>query len=165
MLPAKPTSADSIGMSPPAKVPPATAAAARKRYLAAKAHFKKMDYHRAVECLRECIRLVPDKAKYHNLLARTMAKNPYWRKQTEHHFKRVIELAPFVVDGYLGLAQLYEECRLTTRATKMYRKVLAIEPDHYIAASKLAKNTSTIEQLFEKSGLLKQLRKKDRVDR
>ena len=119
--------------APPKLPPPSPQAMARVRYRVGVGHFDEADYHSAVENLREAVRLAPDKAQYHHMLARALAKNPKWRKQTETHLLRVVELVPYETSAYLDLARLYEDSQLPMRAKKMYAKILEIDPDHEIA--------------------------------
>lgn len=44
-----------------------------------------------------------------------------------------LELNPEDVDCYLGLAEIYEAGGMTTRAQRMYRKVLKCDPANEIA--------------------------------
>ncbi len=110
---------------------------AEAKYRAAKGHYKSKDYHEAVQNLREAVRLAPDKMAYHKLLGQALMKNPRWHKQAEAHFQQVVDAEPYNTECYLGLATIYEDGGLSTRARKMYEQVLTLDPDHEVALEKL----------------------------
>ena len=163
----KPTESDVTADADEAEPSPATVAASPKeiaeaQYRIGRGQFAKQDYHGAVENFRASVRLAPEDPKYHLWLARTLVKNPNWAKMAEQHFRRFIELVPFETAGYLELARLYEQSGLATRAKKVYREILQLEPNHEIAKEKLAKPEGTVGTLILRSTtLLKRLRGKE----
>ena len=54
---------------------------AEAQYREGKRHFLEMRFFDAIQCLREAVRLAPDKGHYHKLLAQALVKNPHWRKE------------------------------------------------------------------------------------
>ncbi len=117
------------------QTPPAVIA--EKKYRAGMSYYDVADYHRAVENLREAVRLAPKNIHYHKLLGQALAKNPKWRKHAEGHFHLVLKAVPYDTECYLELAYIYEEKGLPMRAKKMYEQVLELDPDHPIATGKL----------------------------
>jgi tetratricopeptide (TPR) repeat protein len=80
--------------------------------------------------LRKCVEMVPEKAEYQAMLARSLGKVPQFRQDAISHFQKAIELDPWNLEPYLGLAELYEEMELTSRALSTYSKVLELNPVH-----------------------------------
>ncbi len=133
---------------------------AEAQFRAAKVHFAEMSYYDAIQCARDAIRYVPDKAPYHNLLARALAKNPKWYKQAEQHFQFAIELDEFDLESRLGLAALYEDNGMQARADKFYRAILEYDPDNTIASEKI--NGQQNSTTFGKFRLLTRLLARDK---
>ncbi|MGH9462265.1 MAG: DUF4388 domain-containing protein, partial [Vicinamibacteria bacterium] len=80
---------------------------AARYYRDANKHFSQNHFHETVELMEEAVRFDPGKAKYHKLLARALAKNPFWGKRAEEHFETALELSPFDFDCLVGLGELY----------------------------------------------------------
>jgi curved DNA-binding protein CbpA len=100
-------------------------------------HFEHMEYFDAIQCLRECVRMIPGEPRYHKLLARALSKNPRWRKEAEEHFMVALKANEFDLECLLGLAENYEAAGLASRASSTYERVLAYDPDNSIAREKL----------------------------
>lgn len=119
----------------PHTVPPEVVA--ERHYQQGLQHFERMQYYDAIQCLRESVRMLPGEARFHKLLARALSKNPKWLKEAEQHFMIALRADEFDVECLLGLAENYEAANLTTRAARMYERVLAYDPDHALAREKL----------------------------
>jgi serine/threonine protein kinase/curved DNA-binding protein CbpA len=100
-------------------------------------HFERMEYFDAIQCLRECVRMIPGEPRYHKLLARALSKNPRWRKEAEEHFMVALKANEFDLECLLGLAENYEAAGLASRASSTYERVLAYDPDNSVAREKL----------------------------
>jgi tetratricopeptide (TPR) repeat protein len=96
-----------------------------------------MEYFDAIQCLRECVRMIPGEPRFHKLLARALSKNPNWRKEAEDHFMLALKANEFDLECLLGLAENYEAAGLVTRATNLYERILAYDPEHAGAREKL----------------------------
>ncbi len=124
---------------------------AHEHYDAARRSFDGMAYHDAIQFLREAVRLDPIEPAYHKLLATALTKNPLWIKEAEQSFMDALELNPDDVDCYLSLAEIYKESGMTTRAQRMYRKVLERDPANEIAFEHLPdenpKSRSRVDRL------------------
>ncbi len=68
------------------------------------------------------------RARARTVLARAYVKNPKWRRRAEVALRLAIEDDPKQVDAHLLLARLYAEAGLATRASALYRRVLALDP-------------------------------------
>jgi serine/threonine protein kinase/curved DNA-binding protein CbpA len=119
----------------PYTVPPEVVA--ERHYQQGYTHFERMEYFDAIQCLRECVRMIPAEPRYHKLLAKALSKNPHWRKEAEEHFIVALKANEFDIECLLGLAENYEAANLKTRATAVYERILAFDPDHPVAREKL----------------------------
>jgi curved DNA-binding protein CbpA len=121
--------------STPYTVPPEVVA--DRHYQQGYTHFERMEYFDAIQCLRECVRMIPGEARYHKLLAKALSKNPHWRKEADEHFTVALKANEFDLECLLGLAENYEAAGLATRAASFYERILAYDPDHAVAYGKL----------------------------
>lgn len=87
--------------------------------------------------LRKCVEIAPDVAKYHAMLARSLAALPQYRQEAIGCFEKAIELDPWNTSTYFQFAELYELMRLPWRAVPLYRKILEIDPAHSKASGRL----------------------------
>jgi curved DNA-binding protein CbpA len=110
---------------------------ADRHYQQGYTHFERMEYFDAIQCLRECVRMMPGEPRYHKLLAKALSKNPNWRKEAEDHFMVALKANEFDLESLLGLAENYEAAGLATRAANLYERILAYDPDHPVAREKL----------------------------
>jgi curved DNA-binding protein CbpA len=110
---------------------------ADRHYQQGYAHFERMEYFDAIQCLRESVRMMPGEPRYHKLLAKALSKNPNWRKEAEDHFMVALKANEFDLECILGLAENYEAAGLATRAANLYERILAYDPDHAVAREKL----------------------------
>jgi hypothetical protein len=69
--------------------------------------------------------------------ARSMSKNPRWLRRAEEALLDVIKEDPRHVEAHYELGQIYSAGGLTTRAQRMYRRVLELETSHRGAAAAL----------------------------
>jgi hypothetical protein len=71
------------------------------------------------------------------LWARAMSKNAKWRRRAEEALLDIIKNEPRHVEAHFELGMIYTAGGLTTRAQRMYRRVLELDPAHKGAASGL----------------------------
>jgi tetratricopeptide (TPR) repeat protein len=81
--------------------------------------------------------MLPDDPRFRKLLARSLSKNPKWRREAETHFLEALKHDEFDIECLLGLAETYEAANLSTRAAKLYERVLTYDPDNAVAAERL----------------------------
>ncbi len=110
---------------------------AERHYQQGYTHFERKEYFDAIQCLRESVRMVPAEPRYHKLLAKALSKNPNWRKEAEEHFMVALKANEFDIECLLGLAENYESAGLATRATGIYERILAYDPDHPVARERI----------------------------
>jgi serine/threonine protein kinase/curved DNA-binding protein CbpA len=110
---------------------------AERHYQQGYGHFEREEYFDAIQCLRECVRMMPGEPRFHKLLAKALSKNPNWRKEAETHFLQALKANEFDLECLVGLAETYEAAGLATRAANIYEKILAYDPDHSIAREKM----------------------------
>jgi hypothetical protein len=71
------------------------------------------------------------------LRARVYSRNPKWRKDAEQELMEVTRADPANAEAYFLLGTLYKEAGVASRATAMFRKVLALKPRHAGALAEL----------------------------
>jgi tetratricopeptide (TPR) repeat protein len=91
----------------------------------------------SVVWLRKCVHREPDRAKYHAMLARSLATVVAYRDESIEHFQKAIDLDPWNTTAYFQFGQLYEEMQLPWRARTLYLKILEINPVHTKARERL----------------------------
>ena len=110
---------------------------AAKQFQLGKRYFEEMSYFDAIQCLKEAVRVSPEKVSYHKLLAAALAKNPHWLKEAEEHLLTVLEFDQFDVEAYLSLGEIYQKTGMETRAQKMYQKALELDPVNETAQERI----------------------------
>jgi curved DNA-binding protein CbpA len=100
-------------------------------------HYTEMHYFDAIQCLREAVRLAPEKGHYHKLLAQALSKNPHWTKEAEEHFHKALESNQFDPECFVGLGEIYEAAGMTSRSQKMYAQALNYDPSNEFAREKI----------------------------
>jgi hypothetical protein len=106
--------------------------------LAANCH-RDDNFEGAIFWLRKCVNLAPDVAKYHASLAANLATATHHRREAIQHFEKAIELDPWNPGPFLKFAELHEVTQLPWRAEPLYRKVLEIDPENFLAKQALAR--------------------------
>jgi Flp pilus assembly protein TadD len=102
-------------------------------------YFQMRDYFNAVQQFREAVRLLPDMARYRHALGKAMMRNPRWRKEAEHNFKKAIALDEFNAEYRVSLGILYLEAGLSGKAEAQFREALAWDSENQSALRQLAK--------------------------
>lgn len=97
-------------------------------FLEANRFWQAGDYFDAVASMSEAVRLDPDKAMYHRVLARWLSENPSCAEAAREHFERAIALDPGDREAQLGLAHLFESEGRSDRARVIYDKLAAAGP-------------------------------------
>jgi curved DNA-binding protein CbpA len=110
---------------------------AAKQYQLGKRYFNEMSYFDAIQCLREAVRISPEKVNYLKLLGLALAKNPHWLKEAEEHLQKAIRLDQFDVEAHVSLGEIYEKTGMETRAKKMYQKAYELDPNNEEAREKV----------------------------
>ena len=101
--------------------------------------FESGKFHDAINAFEEAVRLDESKATYFCLLGQAMGKNPHWIDSAVEHLERARSIDQEDLEILWQLAQLYD--RSETRreeAFGLYREVLARDPSHFGARSRLA---------------------------
>lgn len=115
--------------------------AAEGHYKEGKRHFDEMHFFDAIRCLKEALRLHPNKS-YHKLLARALMKNPKWLREAEEQFRMVLKTDPFDAECYVGLGEIYESEGMSTRALKMFEQAASYDPENETIRRKMEDNRS-----------------------
>ncbi len=108
---------------PAAKTSPKAAQEAELYFLEANRHWQAGDYFDAVASINEAVRLNPDKANYHRVLARWLAENPSCIEAAREHFERAIALDPGDREAQLELAKLFESEGEPEKARGIYQRL------------------------------------------
>jgi TonB family protein len=96
----------------------------------AKQSLRANDISGSIVWLRKCVAMAPAVAKYHAILARSLAELPQYHQEAIQQFERAIELDTSNTSVYFQFAELYEVMRLPASAIGLYRKILEIDPEH-----------------------------------
>ncbi|MGH9462267.1 MAG: DUF4388 domain-containing protein [Vicinamibacteria bacterium] len=128
------------GNAAPAEAQRPTDKMAEAQYREGKRHFTEMRFFDAIQCLREAVRLAPEKGHYHKLLAQALVKNPHWKKEAEEHFQKALESDQFDPEVFVGLGEIYEAAGMSSRAQKMFAQALNYDPSNEIAREKVEAN-------------------------
>ncbi len=113
---------------------------AARYYREAKRHFLQNHFHETVELMEEAVRFDSSKARYRKLLARALAKNPYWRRRAEEEYQAALELSPLDGDCLVGLGELYAAAGMTSRATTLFAQALELDPGNAELKERLRMN-------------------------
>jgi hypothetical protein len=100
-------------------------------------HATRGDYFDAIVLLKQTVRYVPDHADAWYLLGSCQRQNPKWSRDAMESMQRAIASNPNFVDAILTLGDLYRDGGLAARARACYEDVLAIDPEHGEAATRL----------------------------
>jgi len=99
-------------------------------------------YWDAIQMLEGAVRLAKGTRRLRHkaqvLLARGLSQNPKWRRRAELLLDGVIEEDPASVPAHLELAALYKGEGLDRKATRLFLRVMELEPDNEIAQAELA---------------------------
>jgi serine/threonine protein kinase/curved DNA-binding protein CbpA len=126
------------GATPPVSYVPPPEVVAERHFQQGYGHFERGEFFDAIQCLRECVRIVPGETRYHKLLAKALSKNPNWRKEAETHFQTALKGNEFDLECLFGLGEIYEAAGLAIRAKVLYERILAYDPDYAPALEKLS---------------------------
>lgn len=128
--------------------------AAQRHYEEGRRFFADKQFFEAVQVLKDAVRLDPDRAVYHKLLAKALSENPKWRRKAAEHFKRAIELEPFDFESYLGLGLVFEASGMSSRAKKHFEEALTLDPDNKLAMRMLDEQQTVSKGSKELFGLV-----------
>jgi curved DNA-binding protein CbpA len=92
--------------------------------------------------LRKCVDLAPNEAKYHAMLARSLATTAQYRNEAIQHFETAIQLDPWNVKILFQFAEVCEAMGLFTHARDLYSKILDVDPTHAKSLEKLTQLNS-----------------------
>jgi predicted Zn-dependent protease len=98
----------------------------------------KRDFEKAVERLKGCVWLMPDKAVYHHHLGVAMIQIPAHRKSAEQHLLKALELDSMSINSHLKLAELYIAVNLHRKAERQLQDLMRWDPDNPKALKLLA---------------------------
>jgi curved DNA-binding protein CbpA len=88
--------------------------------------------------LRKCVAMAPEDARYHAMLARSLATVSQYRDEAIKHFQKAVEIDPLNVRVLFQFADLCEDSLLLARARELYIKILEIDPAHAKSLERLA---------------------------
>jgi tetratricopeptide (TPR) repeat protein len=107
------------------------------KFRQAKTLYNQGRFEDAVFLLEEVVRLDKTKGPYFLLLALAETKIPAFRRKSEGHFVKAIELEPWNPECYVGLGILYRQEGMTLKATKLFHKALEYDDEHETALKEL----------------------------
>jgi tetratricopeptide (TPR) repeat protein len=86
------------------------------------------DYEKAVEHLKACVWLCPNKPKYNHYLGVAESEIPKLRKSAEQHLLKAIELDNTAVVSRIELAKLYIKAMLRRKAELLLHELISWDP-------------------------------------
>jgi Flp pilus assembly protein TadD len=91
----------------------------------------KGEFEKAVERLKGCVWLDPEKAVYHHFLGVAESEMPKLRKSAEQHFLKAIELNKMTTASRLELAKLYIKVELRRKAELQLQELMSWNPENH----------------------------------
>jgi len=113
-------------------------------YREGRALLKCGDFEKAVEHLKACVWLAPEKAKFNHYLGVAESKIPKLRKSAEQHLLKALELDSTSIASRLELARLYIKVGLRRKAEAQLRELVQWDP-HNREVQKLAEEIKNME--------------------
>lgn len=117
-----------VDQESPNEPPQSSEERAQALYQEGRRHYHNLAYFDAIQCLRESIRLDENNGDGFKLLAMALRKNPNWVREAATHFNRALVFDADDIDCYLQLGDIYDESGLSTRAKRMFQKVMELDP-------------------------------------
>lgn len=105
---------------------------ARQNYLRASNCFDQMEYSRAVDLLKEAVRMDPQ-PEYLARLGIAQSKNPHWLQHAVTNFERALEMRPDDAGIHLAFGNVLEELDRFDEARREYHKAVELMPDNTTA--------------------------------
>jgi tetratricopeptide (TPR) repeat protein len=115
-------------------------------------------YAESVSFLRRAVQIKSDNAEYHAYLGYAMSKVPQYRRESERHFLRSIEINPMNINTYLHLGRMYKDVRMMAKALEAFQNALHWDPENRIALQEIEDITG--ESSRKSKGFLGNLFKK-----
>jgi curved DNA-binding protein CbpA len=103
------------------------------------------DFEKAVEHLKACVWLSPNKPKYNHYLGVAESEIPKLRKSAEQHFLKSLELDNTSVASRLELARLYIKAQLRRKAELQLQELMRWDPQNR-EVQKLADELTKLEK-------------------
>ena len=99
-------------------------------YREARALLNEGDFEKAVEHLKACVWLCPERAKYNHYLGVAESEIPKLRKIAEQHLLKALELDNTSVASRLELAKLYIKVMLRRKAELQLQELMRLDPQN-----------------------------------
>jgi len=106
---------------------------------------KNGDFEKAVEHLKACVWLAPEKAKFNHYLGVAESEIPKLRKSAEQHLLKALELDNTSMASRLELARLYIKVMLRRKAEAQLQELMRWDP-HNREVQKLAEEIKNMEK-------------------
>ncbi len=94
-------------------------------------------YAEAVSFLKRAVQIKPENADFLAYLGYAMSKIPQYRRESEKHFLRSIEINPMNTNTYIHLGRMYKEVRMFAKALEAFQNVLRWDPENKIALAEI----------------------------
>jgi tetratricopeptide (TPR) repeat protein len=114
-------------------------------YREGRALLNNKDFEKAVEHLKACVWLSPNKPKFNHYLGVAESEIPKLRKSAEQHFLRALELDNTSVASRLELARLYIKVMLRRKAEMQLQELMRWDP-HNREVQKLIDQLNKLEK-------------------
>jgi curved DNA-binding protein CbpA len=116
----------------------------------------KGEFEKAIDRLKGCIWLYPEKAAYHHYLGVAQSEIPKFRKSAEQHLLKAVALDNTSVASHLELAKLYIKVMLRRKAELQLKELLRWDPQNP-EAKKLFVELKRLESAKASKGSIKSL--------
>jgi curved DNA-binding protein CbpA len=100
-------------------------------------------YAEAVSFLKRAVQIKPDSAEFLAYLGYAMSKIPQYRRESERHFLRSIQINPMNTNTYIHLGRMYKEVRMLGKALEAFQSVLRWDPENRVALQEIEELTGS----------------------
>ena len=100
-------------------------------------------YAEAVSFLKRSVQIKPDNAEFLAYLGYAMSKIPQYRRESEKHFLRSIEINPMNTNTYIHLGRMYKEVRMLAKALEAFQNALRWDPENRVALQEIEEITGS----------------------
>ena len=110
---------------------------ANDNFVQGKSLIQVQKYAEAVSFLKRAVQIKPDNAEFLAYLGYAMSKIPQYRRESEKHFLRAIEINPMNTNTYIHLGRMYKEVRMLAKALEAFQNALRWDPENKLALQEI----------------------------
>ena len=110
---------------------------ASDNFIQGKSLIQVQKYAEAVSFLKRAVQIKPENAEFLAYLGYAMSKIPQYRRESERHFLRSIEINPMNTNTYIHLGRMYKEVRMFAKALEAFQNALRWDPENKVALAEI----------------------------